>query len=570
MTIHNGDDRVDGQDYVMVAINLQGIDLGFGGLTPAGLEDTPIFASIGDIFDPVNTTDIVYDIEELACLTLVDPNLILDAMIGLGDVIAIYENNLQEFLPFLFEDVPLLNDSLLATFDFTSGFNDALQDLRDAGGFSFENINDVFASVFGENVVTLELLTEDPVTGASVCELFFTLDIDFLSDFTQEIPFNFNLVELLGTEGLTTLLEGADDNEEAENQGSETVDVLGDLLTNLVDARADAALVLDPELGLDLRFGIDIFAIGGLQVSDAQADTTLAEIANVTSLVTNGAGFNDLRIDWVDTTTGDQATYLLDVDSLLPQAEGDPEATLDDVVGAIRALFDADGTNGLTIDLVTNDDGDFVIEIKDPNSTDRNTDGLEALFGGTDTITVPAADLVVPDEYPARVIPLADPVDPEAAFTFTIDIAGSGPITIEVAAEVGRDVEGLEHAINTAFNTADPSIPAATANAILIDNSVLDPSDTSGDGTPLLRLLLVRLDGDTGALTLETIAFANSQGWDEFSIDIVDVTGALFDGGASDAGGAFVQLEGTDPYTRVRSLSRRWMFWFPMNLSRAH
>lgn len=564
ITIQNGDDREENQEYVMVAINLQGVDLGFGGLVPTAVEDTPIFATIADIFDPVNTTDIVYDIEELACLTLVDPNLILDAMIGLGDVIATYEDNLQEFFPFLFEDVPLLNDALLATFNFTEGFNAALQELRDAGGFSFENINDVFASAFGDGAVTLELLTEDPITGAAACELYFNLDIDFLSDFTQEIPFNFNLVDLLGSEGLATLLEEADDNESTANQGDETVEVLGDLLTNLVDARADAALVLDPELGLDLRLGIDIAALGGLQLSEADGGTTLAEIANVTSVVTNGAGFNDLRIDWEDTTTGEVSTYFLDVDSLLPEGDNAsdatpdgtiPEATLDDIVVAIGELFDADTSNGLTISLVTNADGDTVIEIKDPNSILTDTDGLDALFGSTEKIKVDGGDqpeLAEAEEYPARVISLADPVDPDAAYSFTISIAGSTPITIDVPAAdplEPRDLDGLVSAINTAINTADPSIPAATDNAILISNSLLGDDMSLPGETPLLRLLLVRLDSDTGALTLETTSFANSQGWPEFSIDIVDVTGALFNGTASDSGGEFIPLSEAESYT---------------------
>ncbi|MCF2872357.1 hypothetical protein L0664_14880 [Octadecabacter sp. G9-8] len=545
ITIQNGDDRVDGQDYVMVAMNLEGIDLGFGGLTPS--IDEPIFASIGDIFDPINTTSVVFDIAELACLTLVDPNLILDALIGLGDVIEIYEDNLESFFPFLFEDVPLLNDSLMATFDFTSGFNDALQDLRDEGGFSFENINSVFASVFGADVVTINL-----VTAGGACELIFDLDISFLDDFTQEIPFNFNLVDLLGTAGLSALIDGADDNLDSDEQGDESADVLGDLLTNLVDARADAALVLDPELGLNLSFGIDIAALGGLTLANATATTTLEEIANVTSVITNGAGFDDLRVNWVDATDGKQASYAIDIDALLPQAEGEPDATIQDVVTALQAAFDADA-NGLVVELADNA-GDLTIEIKDPNSTARDPAGVLALFADPiDTAALTAEGGVQPvlaeaGEYPVRSIALADPVDPTLGYTFDIVIAGTAPISIDVPADGARDDEGFVAALNTALNTANPAIPAATNNTILIANSGLDAGDMSGDSTPLLRLLLARLDDDTGAITLETTAFANSQGWDEFSIAITDTAGALFGGPAEDAGGAFEALAEADPY----------------------
>lgn len=555
VTIQNGDDRVDGQDYVMLAMNLESIDLGFGTLLPS--IDEPIFASVADIFDPVNTTNIVYDIEELLCLTLVDPNLILDAMIGLGNVIDIYADNLEEFFPVLFEDVPLLNDALMASFDFTSGFNDALQDLRDAGGFSFENINDVFASIFGEGVATINLLTTDPETNADICVLDFNLDISFLDDFTQEIPFNFNLIELLGTEGLEALIDSADDDLDQDEQGNDSVDVLSDLLTNLVDARADAALVLDPELGLNLSFGIDIAALGGLSVANATGATRFEEIANVASVITNGAGFNDLRVNWVDSTANEQASFSLDIDSLLPQEEGDPPATIEDVVTALRALIDADTVNTgrapedrLTVELVDNG-GEFTIEIKDPNATARDLAGVTTLFsdlGDASDDGRPQPVLAEAEEYPVRSIALASPVDPALGYSFTIDVAGAGPITIEVAADPLRSAEDFVADLNTALNTADPSIPAATNNTILIANSDLDPSDTSGDSTPLLRLLLARLDDDTGDITLDTTAYANSQGWDEFSMDIVDTVGALFGGTASDAGSTFEALNPAEPY----------------------
>ena len=215
LDIDNGDDRVDDQDYAMIVMNFQDIEFNLGGIGSDALEgfSTPVLASTVNIFDPINTTRIHHGFDELTCLTLIDPNLILDALIGLGDLIDVYAENLETYFPVLFENVPLLNDALLAGFDFTSGFNDALQELRDAGGFSFANINEVFASAFGEDVVTINLLTEtedpdNPGEMLNICELYFDLNLSFLDDFTQTIPFNFNLIDLLGEDGLQDLLQG--------------------------------------------------------------------------------------------------------------------------------------------------------------------------------------------------------------------------------------------------------------------------------------------------------------------------------------------------------------------------
>ncbi len=562
----NGSDRVDGQDYAMLALNFEDIDFNLGGIGSDSLNafSTPMFVSVGDIFDPINTTHLCTDFDELTCLTLVDPNLILDAMIGLGDLIDVYAENLEQYFPVLFQDVPLLNDALLAGFDFTSGFNDALLELRDAGGFSFANINDVFANAFGEGVVTIDLVTEvedpdNPGQMIDVCELYFDLNLSFLDDFTQDIPFNFNLIDLLGETGLqNVLLEagGGDTGTDPANPSNETTEALGDILSGLVDARADAELVLDPELGMNLRLGLDIAALGGVTLTDADGDTELAELAGVTSVVTNGAGFNDLRIDWVDLTGNLRDSFTLDVDSLLPEADGDP-ATVNDIVAAIQAQFDASTVaSGLAISLQTDpDSGEVTISITDPNATLRDTAGVTALFdGAVDSLTVaggPFQALDPGEAYTPRVIPLETGVDPTLAYTFSIDIAGAGPRDIVVAAEAGRDLDGFVNALNTGLNSIDPTVPAGPDNTVEIANSDLDPSDTSGDGTPLLRLVLFRAD-DAGNVTLETTGFANAQDWDEFSVVVQDNDGDtdnLFDGSQTLASSAFVPLTPAEEYT---------------------
>tara|TARA_R110002096_G_scaffold119038_11_gene257837 strand:- start:4443 stop:19259 length:14817 start_codon:yes stop_codon:yes gene_type:complete len=520
LTIENGEDRQDDSEFAMMMLNLDGLDLDIGGLRGNILPE-PLRVTVGDLFDPLNTTQLCTDFD--LCSTIVDPGLILDGMIALADILDSFEQNLETFLPILGEDLPLLSgNSILDQFSFAGDFRDSLNELRDQGDFGFDTISGIFDDIFGVGNVSISLITEALNSAGdgmnSVCELFFEIDLDFLEDYFVDIPFNFDLNQLLGSDGIAGLL--------GSSGSAEAADALADVLTNLVDARADARLRLDPYMGLNLTLGLDLSALASSSANLVNAATTsnLSEIANVNAVLTNsGANQNDLRIDWRNLDTGVTHSIQIDVDALA--VDGLP--TLDELRMAIQAEFP---DNTVRVELNVNDSGELQLGFFDPDSTARDDAGRDVIF---DDLSLTGSDFTpLNDTYTPRDLALGNPSDPTETFEFTFAVGDpSVDHVIAIAAEIGRDIDGLVYAINDALSQV--SIPS---------NEIDTDGTTAGD-TILLQLFAITLD-DGGDIQVQTTEFANNNSWDEFALSVSEgLVGGYLDAGENLAQAAFEELE---------------------------
>lgn len=557
LVIHNGDDRVDGKNYSMFQLNFDLPELQIGNVTVgggaigAGLGNAIIQVSISDLFDIGNTTKLCTDLEQLLCLALVDPNLLLEGVAGFGLLLEGFVDNLERNFPVLSTEVPLLNGTLLEQFDFIGDFNDGLEKTQATGGLSFENINDLFADAFGQDVLTLNLVSVAGVgvegdTGyvEAVCELQLGLELSFLDDFKLTESFNLSLSTLLGEDGLNHLIGEAGATDQLEG-----------VFSSLVDARGDAELVIDPALNLDFHLGLDLFAmknslLGDNLRADVVEDTNINDLSTVAMLTTNGLGSVDLRIDWADE------------DIILGDSDPDPNApaeTLLVTAGAFSLLLDfdkiiqdntdaSDPTDVLTvgeliaamnaelIDLIATLDGDLKIRVDgnvriafetvpnptlaDPSaktmtfklvddlSDARNSTGVVALFGDVQShdggdiapITNPVT------AYVSREFGVAD-TDYTAEYKFAIKV-GDGPA-------VDVTIEALENRTKEDF--------IRDFNRTLLDISVgrdqISGTALIGTVVPLSQLFRVVLDGSD--VKLKTTNFAENNGYNEFAIGIV-------------------------------------------------
>lgn len=477
LTTASGTDRVAGHDYAMAVFNFEAPTLNLSGLTldPNLLSgiDTTMMASVGNLFDPLGTTKLCYDLDEVLCLTLLDPNRIVDALTGFSALLEAYSDSLNNNFSALNIDVPLLNASLLSSFDFISDFNAAMDEVRKEGNFSYATINDVLERHFGENTVTIKFNTD-----GGACELLFDLNLEYLKDATQKVPFNFGLKSLLGETGLTNMLNGTG--------ASELVGVL----TNFVDARADAELVLDPLLGLNLSLGIDLAALAAPETDLAVGSTELTNLASVTALATQGLGQDDLRIDWSDETANTTQSYLFDFDKIIVDAnQAGDTLDLDYLLGVINSKLD----NGLSI---TFEDGAF--KLVDPNATATDPAGVSALFGTFDPTAAPVTTQ----------IELAASFDAAAAYKFGLNIAET-VVQIEIEAEAGRDRAGLADALNAALLQT------------FIGRDAISDTAMFKSTVAVSQMLRLNHDAASGDMTLIATNFATLNGFDPVAFKVL-------------------------------------------------
>ena len=262
----------DGETRSMVYFGFGGLTADMGGIDFSGNLGGEIGLSIGNIFDPFGTAKFCADLPDLDCIVPLAAGAILDGLAGLGDMIDAYSDELASQLSFLTVDIPLLNASLLDGLDFTSDFLAAIDDLRSDPDFSLSTIEDVLEETFGGDV---SLKFEN-------CVLEFDMTLAYLTDYKEVLGFNLSLTDLMSQAAIET---GA---------GAE----LAEILTNLVDARGDAELVFDPEILLNLSFGLDLSQLTPT-LTEAELTTPLSALASVYTLRLNeGAGQADMRVVW--------------------------------------------------------------------------------------------------------------------------------------------------------------------------------------------------------------------------------------------------------------------------------
>ncbi|MBV7407345.1 calcium-binding protein, partial [Maritimibacter sp. DP1N21-5] len=486
--------RVDADAYVVGAdevlsqmfIQLGDVKLdvvGISGINEGILDGVSL--SIDDLTDPL--AGFGWDLlgpgaEQVRALTTLGEGDILDSLETILDLVSLTGEALKEKLPFLDQNIPLLNFSLLDTIDFAKDLTEQMQEMRDEPQVGLDKLDAMLESVFGEDTVTLSWDADAKVLG-------FALSFRFLEDYSEELPFNFDLKSLIGDQ-LASIV-GAD---------------AADILTNLADVRGDGALIFDPDLSMDFAFGLDLSQVLLDAPELATLDTALTGLGSVSNLVQSAEGANDLRIRWNDVTTGQSKTVNVDTEG----AE-----TLGDLVTRINdALQTAVGTHvSFTFDPATGQ-----ITLADGNSFLIDAEDVTAMFGG-ETALAEAAEPAVPGDFEPAVLALdAGFADFGAALSFHIafgadgDSLGAGGDVV-LAADAGRDTaEALAAAINAALDALD------------IDRREVAATSVGGWTLPASQLVRAEVIGDV--VTLVGTNFAQAIGKDAivFGVSGVDVS----------------------------------------------
>ncbi len=459
-----------GESRAMVYFGFGDLTADLGGIDFAGNLGGNIGLSIGNIFDPFGTAKFCADLPDLDCLVVLTAGAVLDGLAGLGDLLDSYSDQLASQLAFMTVDIPLLNASVLDGLDFTSDFLAGIDALRNDPDFSLSTIEALLQETFGGMV---SLTFED-------CVLQFDMQLAYLTDYSETLGFNVSLTDLMSQ---TALEAGAGD-------------ALADILTNLVDARGDAELVFDPDIFLELSFGLDLSEITPT-LTTAEISTPLDALAGVYTLRLNdAAGASDLRVVWEDMT--DNARDGVNVD--LTGAE-----TISDVIDRLNAALSGvgSGTVSASYDAAA---GQIVISDSNTNLTDDA--GVTALFGATsadsDDTTNPLGEIALD----------AGLTNYAGAYAFDVVLNGGGPVTVSLAADTARTtIQDFAAALNAAMLTA------AAAR-----------TDISGTGIPLTQVSLFQLlrfkvddGGGTPELRLEGTNFAEINGFDPISFTVQGV-----------------------------------------------
>ncbi|WP_316014983.1 hypothetical protein, partial [Roseobacter sp. HKCCA0434] len=444
---------------------------GLGGLTEDAVNAVTVAAP--DLFDTDSWT-VVVDSPVAEALIGLQTGDTLDTLTNIAGLLVQVGETLETQLPFLGEDIPILNFSLLDVANFSEDFLKGVQDARNNPQATLDKVDAQLEEVFGDDTVELAW---DGATDV------LTFDLNLVYGNTETVPFAIDLAALLGDE-LETIL-GAD---------------VAEFVTGLVDARGDAELSLTTDLILDLSFGIDLSGLLAEPTDLAETTTDLALLASVGSVI--GATGNDLRITRIDRDTG--ARSLVDIDLDGAETVADVVALIDAAVGTgfgNATLGDGTGANtSFTFDAAT---GEFVIVDQDATARDRT--GLDALFG---TGTFDSADVAGTQTVVGTIAP------GNAALEYSFDVTiGGESATVTVAADGAR---------TTAEDLAD-AIEAAMRDAS-IARSAIDPNAVPGTTVAIGQLLDISVDG--GMLKVEATDFAEAQGYDPitFSLEGMDVS----------------------------------------------
>lgn len=448
-----------GEDRAMFYLNLGDMAADLGGIDGPALSAPTVGISIGNIFDPFGTTKFCSDLGDLECLVPLTVGGILDGLAGLSDLIDAYATQLAEQLTFLSVDIPLLNASLLDGLDFTTDFFQGIAELRAHPDFNLGTIEQLLQDVFGGDVS----ITFDN------CVLKFDMELDFLTDFEETFGFNLKLSDLMSEQQLVDSA-GAD---------------LAEILSSLVDARGDAELVFDPDIFLDLKFGLDLSQIKPDLTVEAVGATELDHVINAYTLILNTPDepdapadptavppptptpLPDLRITWEDTTitgAGGSATGTVNIDL-------DGSETLQDVIDKINAELSTLGSGTVSSSLV---DGQIVIG--DSNTTLINSTDVERLFGAatveSNTTVEPLGEIILDTAFTGAAF-----TSFSAAYSFDIKINDGDPAKLELAADPARTTK-------EAF--------AAALNVAMLDIAIAR-TDITDTGIPLTQVALFQL-----------------------------------------------------------------------------
>ncbi|MBL3587047.1 hypothetical protein JMM61_16925 [Rhodovulum sulfidophilum] len=433
-----------------------------------------IGVTVTDLFDLDGTTEIAVVSEDesaaaaLEALGNLEDGDILDALTAIAHMLVVVGEALEDYLPYLDAEIPLLNFSILDAISFSADFLEALQDIRNDMDAALDTLDSYLEDVFGEDTVELGW-------DSDASTLTFALSFQFLDDYSESLPFQLDLAELLG-DALADIV-GED---------------LADTVTGLVDASGEGALVFDPLLSLDFTFGLDLSGLLADPTDLAELSTALGALATTGAVNMRPSGGNDLRITRFD-ADGNSSKVEVDLDGL---------ETLEEVIAAIDAAVDAafDGTVSFTYDAETGQ-----ITLSDSGNSETEDTGLNLLFGSyrdSSENDDGLQEIALDDGF----------TDYESAATFDVQI-GDERVTVTIEAEAGRDQDGFVDALNAALAAAS------------IDRGAISDTAIHGTTVALSSLMTARVTAD-GSLALTATGYDTALSYDtiEFSVTGEDLS----------------------------------------------
>ncbi len=517
-----------------------------------------ISLSIGNLTDPIETLEwalIGADpdaLDSITALTNLDGADILDSLTAIATLLEIAADSLSEQLPFLEAEIPILNFSILDSLDFATDFLGKLQEIRNNPQGALDEVKGLLESVFGQDTVTLNWDGE-------LQTLNMGLSFQLLDDVDESLPFQLDLVQLL-----------------ADQIGDFLPEQLVDFVSGFVDVSGSGDLIFDPNLSLDFNFGIDLSPVLATPTTLAAGATLLDQLSTVSGLLNASDGGDDVIISVRDLATNDvqQVGFKIDpsltleeqiaaINTALSDTFGDalvlsfdPETgqvTLENTEGqvfdneGVEVFFGADRIESVEvggvheIELQAGVDpaagGSFVIALGDEEilleieaEAGRDLAGLTAALNtALVQLTVTRAVLggnvlsfgdVGGSDTADSNVPFVVSLEPggiddfAAAQSFEIPVIG-GSVTVDVAAQAGRDEAGLIEAINEAiFNTFG-------------ELGLLQGGALPGVTINLGQLLSFSEDG--GQITLRATNYAAAAGYDPtvFEVRGIDISPEL-------------------------------------------
>ena len=467
-------DSYDGDRSALAELLVQLGDISIDVVGIEGLNEDLIEGigfTVQDLFSLSDTAQVAFISEDedaldaIMALTDLQDGDILDSLVAIANMLEIVSETLSEKLPFLDENIPVLNFSVLDAVSFSADFLQAINELQDDPQSGLDVLQSYLEGVFGDDTVTIEWDGEDQT-------ILFDLTFSFLDDYTKSVGFNLDLDSILG--------DALDDY---------LGEYLTDVVTSLVDVNGDASLVFDPLLTFNFAFGIDLSDTLAAGTLIAGLDTKLSDLSSVSTVNLNPNGKSELKITWTDQDSG-QTKFL--------QFNADGYETVGQLVDALdEAVKNAFGsTAGVSFDTETGQ-----IIISDSAATQTDDAGVVALFGA-DSVSAADADTIALS---------SDFSDYAGAYAFTLTINGEN-VDISVDALEGRTEAGFVAALN-----------AALANASIARNALGGSAIT---GTTVSTSMLFEFSVVDGQIVLKATNFAQASGYDalSFSVGAEDVS----------------------------------------------
>lgn len=443
--------------------------------------------TIEDIVSPLESlewTPLGDGAESVLALADLGEGDVLDGFNAILGVLDSLSGALADDLPFLATDIPLLNFSLLDAIDFAKDFGELMAELRDDPDMGLARIEGMLESILGDDTVALNWDTESKI-------LEFGLSLTFLDDYAREIPFQFDLDQLVG---------------------DALVDYVGEevagFLTGLVDIEGGANIVFDPNLSLALVFGLDLSNTALKAAPLAGATTALNALATASAVSFAKSGSNDLTIRWKDQTDPDnvaQEVVRIDLDGA--------ETLVDAIARIDDSLQAAIGTNvSFAFDADTG-----TITLSDSNANLIFVDDVNTLFG-EDVLTSEALDPNAINTFSPHSLTLQALADYSAAYRFSLAfgaVEGEPGTQYEIALEADQTrttIGAFADALNEAIATIDVARSDITPFA---------PDDWTMSGAQLLTAEIV-----DGTLMLVATNFSEAAGVDPYAMTVTGVDDA--------------------------------------------